>query len=1511
MRIVSSIDPPLQDEHVLATDPPMRPELPGVWMRRINPFTGRALSAQALTAEQDLRAGRTRLRGQGVSPGPVSGLTVRPEPGAFAAEPGKAMITVAAGFGLARSGEDVTVASPRRLRLGDLPVFARVDWLDALPRPEGAPPPPAPVGEPGEPPAGGALSLLPPPLPRRMAPRFEALIGSPVDAQLPRVAILVAEPVTAELAGRGDPADPCPRDPRDDPYEDWRRIDGCRLALYLWPSDMVAAEAADPRPPDYALPAAGPAWRNRLAYRIFAMERGFLPGEMHPWERLGVPLALLGFTPDWHLQFVDSGAVARLGGLPLPRSPVVRQVGSPFLWQARLAQFIEHLADLNPASLTPAMLTAELRQLPPVGVLPMLGFDPAARSQGVFPAGFSVRAAPVAIEQLDLAVRESASLAPFNLDVPDQVELLLPVPERVYEPDLLLTEAVDPAFDRAIAGMQRERLDWHVRRELVRRRRDVLADAVDGRRTAWPARDPEELPEERLPDPAARPPASVTRIRQVEAGTSLQRHDFTGADSSLEVTAGDRLYVWVRILPGAEPGGIAISLGTGTDDSGGGDWSRAVYWGARNGVAEFPDFTADPAEEPRRRGSLPASGQWTRLDVPADAAWRTDRQGLAGLRVNGAAFMQLGGSVEWGPAGKLDSAGNETVYLADEAPAGAVLRLSGSPAAWPWVLVVSEDLRASEADFGTAVQGETRVAGAHVDFRARWPQPFLAPDFAELTELGIEGFAAAVRLKLKSTNDAVDLGFVRARADIYRLRQFMLGGDAASRLVTSPALADLAVREEGARAKSEQIRDFLAEAYKTNAGRDPSDPFKPAPATDAVPTPVAPAGAMATTPILTGSILSRSVLNVAVARGPAISGIARSVVSSTALTPVARIAAETPMLTLLQPVATDLRPATVATTVATANVASLAGLGLNLGVRRPGTIPEVQAQLPLLGFIERTASVAERLADPPSVESHKYALEGKRLVRDNLSRLLTVQPRPDTGGEGRPGIALGDLVVPGYRLRDGVTLTAGRAPNTLADVMANPGDYEDLDVLPAASARHEADYFAAAVKAVDNGIALMRLVEARVDLYERLLADAEGVRNALAGKLAEADARLRAIEVELAETRHDLGVAQALLAEEQARVAQVNARRAAVLHDNLRFLVFRRPRGVDRVRPAPASRVAAAQAAAPAAICLHDHSGAPEELRQMAALFRAAPLRWHPPLWQHLPLLDTTEAVRGAFETVQRRAVLLQDLPAASEAPPASAPKYLAVTARVLTAQRSVLAGERLVASQLNLAAFAQVNLTTAREQLKDAASLGDLLEGGHLRPGLSRGVAEEIDRIAQVAGCLHASFGLAPPIIRLGWAELLSEFDQPVALQSLVALPRWSELPVELRREQQGLVDWLFSRIDRANAAAVGLMNDLVRVAVLLASHAPVDQIVSAAVARATPARPGTRLDLRLDLSKVRLGMQVLVRGAADTILARAVVEDIAGGFAQARITEAPDPKVTIPVSARAHLTTTTLLQR
>lgn len=1497
MRIISPIHAPVRDEHVIEVDPQLRPEIPDSWRRRINPFTGRALSDKALTAEQNSRSGAQRLRGQGLTAGTVHGLDLQLEPGAAGAQPADVRFQLLPGMGLTQWGEDVVISTPRRLSLADLPVYMREDHLNALQAgdpglpgdPDGAQTPDPDV------PSGGILERLRPRLPRKIGPAFGELLSKPAAGELPRAAILVAEPITATILGRPD-TDGCPPDPRDDAYDDLQLIDGCRLVLFFWPGEMTALTGST----DYSMPGLGPDFRNRLAYRAFNVERSALPGEYHPWERRGLPLALIGFKADWSLDFIDRGAVTRIGGQPRPRTPLVAGSGSALLWQARLAQFVEHMGELGDPS--PAALAAAFRQIPPVGFLPRSVFDLQTRRQSFFPPGFRISASPVPLEHVDVAVGDAASLIPLSLDTADTVELLVPVPERVYEPGLLEIGTVDPAFAQAIARFVADRTTWLVRREMIRRRRDLLIDGVTGKRPGWLASD---LPAaETLPYANHRGPVTATRIRRIAAGTATQSHGFGGAVSSFDIGTGDKVYAWVRIADPAGLTNLTLRLGVGTNTAGGGDLSRTVFWGADS----VPPSGNTP---PVRLGDLPAAGTWARLEIPSETSWGAGAafKSLPGIKVNGLQFHQVGGTVEWGPVGKISASGEETVYIGDDAPPGAALTApspTGAPAPWPFQPASAVDTPV-EADFGTTEAAGVRGIAAVAEFRGRWQQTFLARHFTALEEAGLDSFIADLDARLNSTNDAVDLGFVRARADIYRVRSYMLGADAASRLVTSPALADLAVREEGARAKSLDLSAFVKTAYQTDYRRNPDEPLETRKKPTAPPaTPTEPTR---------------------VDNGTFSTGVTMGMLRTFAPQPMAFVQPEIQPMMMAQPLIMQpmimaqpmvfAQPVTTAaagiSAFASAQPASFAtGSAISASALRAGltatvNFRDIQAQLALPGRVERTASVAERLAPPPSVEAHAFALEGKLTVVNTIAGLM-IDPTKAPSGEARPdGIALADLPAPGFRYKPTTAPGDGRVKDTIGDVIQDrekgedARDYEDMDDVPKDSARHEADYFNAAVRAIDNTIALMRLVEARIALYRSLLDDARAVRETLGGVIRSTEARLRAIDIEVEEARHDVGVTESLLAEETERVNALNARRARIIEDHVKVVLFRRPRRGATGKALPSSPATAALTESPVAACLREHDDVPEEIREYAALFREAPVAWFPAVRDQLRLIDRLDAARLTLAAVRLRASAYRMIPAPP--PVNTAPKMLMAVRSALTAQRVTLDQRRLVALQMDTGIFATATLIQAQRELTDRASLADLIAGDHNRPALARVAAQEVDQIGQVAACLHASFGETPPIIRLGWAEILSEFDQSAPLARLSGLPRWNELPLELKRTQQGFVDWLFSRIDRSVPAAESAVNELVRVCILMAAHAPVDQIIPAHLVTPARAEIGVRLDLAVDIRRVRVGMLALVRGDDDKPIAHAMVEDLSDGLARARIIKTFVASSSIGATARIEL--------
>jgi hypothetical protein len=535
---------------------------------------------------------------------------------------------------------------------------------------------------------------------------------------------------------------------------------------------------------------------------------------------------------------------------------------------------------------------------------------------------------------------------------------------------------------------------------------------------------------------------------------------------------------------------------------------------------------------------------------------------------------------------------------------------------------------------------------------------------------------------------------------------------------------------------------------------------------------------------------------------------------------------------------------------------------------------DIRRQIPYAGLVERTVTVAERLNPAPAEQAFKYALATKDAILVTLARLV--------GGAGPAGIALGDLPVPGYRNKD-----AGLPGPTLGELLddrgrsANDRRFMDADEPPAE--KHESSYFTATVQTIDNSIALMRLVEARVTLFEELVQSLQDLRDDIQRSVQDAVAYLRSVDVEVEEARHDIGTAERLRAEEAGRVASTNARRDAVLAGQVEALAWRRVREAGHRTPVATLEIASGLAAEPVAACRQEHEEIPDEIEDYVELLRDAPVKWFPRIAAEVGRIQKLEAARAAIEKMRERAAMpLRIIPR----PTGTVPKLLRGVHQALIAQHRVAEQRRLAVAQVNLAALHNLSLVQAQVQIRETASLADLIGGRHRQPSLTRLASDEMEAIGQVAGCLHAAFGEVAPVIRLGWAEILSEYDRPAPLESLAGLPDWAEVPMALRRRLDGFVDWLFARIDRDIPEAHSAVNELVRIAMLMASHAPVDRIVPARLVAPVPARIGTRLQLAVEAARIRKGMTALIRDRDNRLISRAVVEDLVDGHASAILT-------------------------
>jgi hypothetical protein len=421
-------------------------------------------------------------------------------------------------------------------------------------------------------------------------------------------------------------------------------------------------------------------------------------------------------------------------------------------------------------------------------------------------------------------------------------------------------------------------------------------------------------------------------------------------------------------------------------------------------------------------------------------------------------------------------------------------------------------------------------------------------------------------------------------------------------------------------------------------------------------------------------------------------------------------------------------------------------------------------------------------------------------------------------------------------------------------------------------------------------VALMRILEARLALLRRVLERCVAARERIGELARRAGLELERMEDGIAEGRHDVRVAELLKTEEVARLAALNARRDEIVAKHVPYLVLRRSRVFGEGAPLPGYALEPGTVADPVPACLEGEFEAPDQLRELVDLFSDAPVGWFPQVRAALDRLNRIDALNQTLQHAVIRARL--------EPPVLRAPFAVAAVAatpfgqriqRVFTARHEAVRKERTRVAALDPARVVQATWAGARRDAERVVSIGDLIDAKHGRQDASRAAAAELENLYRVSACLFGRFRDVNPALRLLWAERYSQFDAPPDLRRLSGLERFDELPREDRRELQLLVDWLFQRVDGGIDDAVALMNDLVRVALLLASHAPVNQILEADVAPDQTAGVGGTLRVNVDIARVRIGMHVALFGSTPgQIVARGVVSDVGSGGASVRVLSA-----------------------
>lgn len=1470
MRTVP-ITSPLPGEHLAATSPRMQPETDTASWLRLNFWAGRALTADALELEQQHRGGRLAWRGRAATPGIVRGLEAALEPPA--APPTELtragyFVHLLPGHGFLADGEDVVVARPLRIPLDAIPIeYVRVGALNHQP--------------PFEAPPAGATPSVSIDTGSRIV-----LVDRFPDGHVPWAAVLVVCPAELRAVEGLDPDDPCELDPSTEPFADDRRVDAAIVRLCelpaAWQTLPLVGDGGDVR------------WRNRLAHVVFSEEARssarqwseaqnddprwqttLRSAEPLPWEWLGVPVALLGSeqlaAASPRTFFLDRATVARHGGIARPRTrPALRAAlvgddpaatpsgaGTPINWRARIDQFAAHMslfATGDGAAM--AALQARFQFVPAAGFLPRAALDFLTSEQSLalpqvqgqlpdragishfFPSTFAVDAVPVAVEDLDAALASSAPLAPYDFAsaTSEPVRLLVPVPQRLFDPGLLVVEQEDPVFVATVNRFAAIRQGWRQRRDVVRTRRDALQALSNGPQPVTPPLPLE--PGQLEPEPVESVESlGFTKALVSPIATAGPWEISVAASGTLGGSVDDAFFVVVRADEDAIPSRIEAR------------WTV-------DGV-ELRQIWTSPLPVPPERsgdaGDALASSLWIHLAVPAIEL------GATGGQLTRLTLHVDDGRLAMAAAGitihNADGTSDQTFWHAGDQ--GAPEFVGGE-----WTAISGDQLLAPFEDDYDPVFPDGRTRAQRVDEVDTALNPAGATARAVAMSVATDGLVRVLSeldSEANQADDFVDAHFTRAQVNLYRIRKLMLGQTAAQKLLVNPAIAAIA-EQETATASADQLQTFVAAAKKR------------AVTASAVTTALqGPARTRA------GGALSFGAVSAFVPLNPAVSP-AVNIIGAAAAN-IGAVAAAAELVVPAQP-AFSLQQIAAARQTAEIDLKT-AALRDVIGER-----PESGPTLPPRGL-----SIGQRFTEPPATQNLSYA----RADLTELLKQLTTLRLPLVGetvkalnGQDVVLLALQGRVVPPP------PPATGTAPTTESIRQAAVTSLLTFDA-PAGDT-DEAEVTLAALDFTEIKSAILRTIERVIQQRRSIIQKGLEALGLINDQGDAAAARVLAIEGKLAETRQDVSVARALRQEEQQRVAGVNDERDRIVRDEVKFLAYTRPRTVELVRRrTPYWQLDLFGAPAPVPACLQRHDDPPAPLNAYIELFNAAPVRWFTALEPLLLRLDTPDKVITLIEASKASAIAFKAInPAAS------------VRAASEAVQFTVLGAHQMISAiRLKTASVEIGDKRTRRWQdfqrdAREHATVGDLIAGRFGARDVSSAATAELELIGQVATCFHAEFAAIAPAVRLAWIERFSQFDQPAPLRDLTVLPLYAKLDRATRRRLQSFADWLFGRVTSAEGDAVNLINDLVRLCLLLASHAPVNQIIAGHVPRPTPVRPGLSIPIRpLNPEQVRIGMQFQV-WQTSRVVAHGLVEDLVQGEVTARVNGVAANTTTLDPSMR-----------
>jgi hypothetical protein len=1474
---VTLITNPAPGEDLLAIEPALLQQVDPGWLHRLSLFKGRTLTADALKSEQAYRAGRLALLGQLVTHGIVKGLEL-----STGSTAGDITLQVTPGYGISATGEDVALSRVLRTTLNSLLVVdpqkgSKIDTFANYSQ------------NPANKTFAGVLLLQPITM---QAP------GSAVDSG--------ALPVIVS----GNLAASCDQDPEEFAFDDFQIVDGVRLVMVAWPAT----------PASLVLPASSPAesWRNRLAYTVFNAELALTPDDRLPWDLLGVPLAFIGFDSGWKPQFFDRWSVVRAGGLARSHylwpaqsnDPSSLLMVEPALAQARVSHLSEQIFDQVAASTGMNSFLPNFAFLPPSGLLPAAAMDFGSQVVKWFPPPWNVIVAPVHQEEVESILLSGMTAQPLDVAAAESVTVLVPLPDALYDPDVLIVPVVDPAFQAAVDGATLElggvlqhrlailqeanalsqalngtapgplySLDTGLTPTEITLRGDVLLAFAQGTHTitavySGDADNPKST-SEKLVQSVVADLGAVTLLSSLNPSVQGQAVTFT---ATVKAQGADAATGNVQFLDGTNVlATAALTNGVATFSISGlapGPHSiTAIYAGdAVNPTATSTALTqtvspSSPALPVTVSSSANPSTSTMAVMLTATVSPTTATGSIQ--------FMD--GSTPLGPAVPLRDGVANFPYVADSDETFGTADINGA--------YVADDYQQLLND----AAGKYTLRQDGFGNTLKTPLPlFSDQDMQDLALNGIQHFIDRINAKLAIANDLIDLAFLTMQSDIYRLRNNVLGASDATALAVSPIVAQIATGESAA-VTAKNLQDYLTSALPVNAPlATPSTTIAPSIAS----------GSGGSTRFTASRFLTARAAPATVAG------------NLTYITPTRFVTALQTARDISARITTPVNKVTAAANLAGSAQRNIVAAAAGIFVpeqpgtpNQPATPTDVAGQSPVVGaqLNLRTLTIAERMKNPPSQDALFYAtgnrvaflqlLADLEITIDDIPILAdvpqpvttsntTTTPPPSTTPQGPRQFTIGDI-----RSKDATRI------NAVFNAVSSPLLHLDSD---------EAYLFSTSVTVLELHSQVLRAVEARIAEYKDFVSECATAVINIQADLPQAETLIGKLENDLAQARQDLQFTTALLNDETARVAALKKQRADTLQ-NVQTVVYTRPRTVQPDADVPSRQLVPGNIANPAPTCSQQTAGIPPELNEIVSFFREAPIAWLPTIQQQLNKLVRITVLQDLAAEAQARAAMQVSLPLLNSWAASLPSVYGNVIASVYDYNQQAFRTAQAERASYDLSQLANQSWTAQIQILQNFVAAGDLLSSRAVQLDVGNLTSRLLQQISGVATCVYTRACEALPIDRLEWAEFLRGTGLSIQLRSLAVLPNWNGLDYVSRQQMQMLVDWLFLQIDTSIPQAVAFMSDIVRVAFLLAAGAPLNQVISGAVTLTTTPVLGGVVSLTLPSERIAKGMFVQLYSAG-ALAAEAVVSDLDNVGVRATVTRVYQANTQLQANDVAH---------